>query len=223
MRNTYSFVLRPQNCVWVWLPHVVAQSCHSKSGIRKCFILDNEEWGLYRWLISLPETQLIIFSQEKSIPLCVHYRLMTPALVNLNVSFFQCMLTFLTLRPFKFMFWNPNPQSVGIRRWPLGVIRSWGWSPWDWDEWSYLKDRTKPSQLPRRLSGKESTCQWGSRHGFFYPWIEKIPWKRKWQPIPVVLPGKSHRQRSLASYSSWGCKKIRHDWATKLQQQQKKL
>ena len=23
-------------------------------------------------------------------------------------------------------------------------------------------------------------------------------WRRKWQPIPVFLPGKSHRQRSLA-------------------------
>ena len=32
-------------------------------------------------------------------------------------------------------------------------------------------------------------------------WIEKIPWRRKWQPTPVFLPEKSHEQRSLASYS----------------------
>ena len=25
------------------------------------------------------------------------------------------------------------------------------------------------------------------------PWIGKIPWRRKWQPVPVFLPGKSHR------------------------------
>ena len=31
--------------------------------------------------------------------------------------------------------------------------------------------------------------------------------KMKWQPTPVFLPGKSHGQRSLAGYSSWGCKK----------------
>ena len=31
-------------------------------------------------------------------------------------------------------------------------------------------------------------------------------WSRKWQPTPVFLPGKSHGQRSLAGYSSWGCK-----------------
>ena len=38
----------------------------------------------------------------------------------------------------------------------------------------------------------------------FYPWVQKIPWRRKWQPTPVFLPGKSHGQRSLVDYSSWG-------------------
>jgi len=33
----------------------------------------------------------------------------------------------------------------------------------------------------------------------------KIPWRRKWQPTPVFLPGKFHGQRSLAGYSPWGC------------------
>ena len=30
------------------------------------------------------------------------------------------------------------------------------------------------------------------------------PWRRKWQPTPVSLPGESHGQRSLAGYSSQG-------------------
>ena len=34
---------------------------------------------------------------------------------------------------------------------------------------------------------------------------------RKWQPTPVVLPGKSHGQRSLAGPSPWGLKRVRHD------------
>ena len=34
----------------------------------------------------------------------------------------------------------------------------------------------------------------------------KIPWRKKWQPIPVFLPGKSHGQRGLAGYSPWGSK-----------------
>ena len=33
-----------------------------------------------------------------------------------------------------------------------------------------------------------------------------MPWRRKWQPTPVFLPGESHGQRSLAGYSPWGRK-----------------
>ena len=43
------------------------------------------------------------------------------------------------------------------------------------------------------------------RHGF-NPWVGKIPWRRRWQPTLVFLPGKSHRQRSLMGYSPWGHK-----------------
>ena len=45
--------------------------------------------------------------------------------------------------------------------------------------------------------------------GGFSPWIGKIPWRRKWQPIPVFLPGEFHGQRSLegySPYSPWGPK-----------------
>ena len=38
------------------------------------------------------------------------------------------------------------------------------------------------------------------------PWVRSIPWKRKWQPTPVFLPGESHGRRSLAGYSPWGCR-----------------
>ena len=49
---------------------------------------------------------------------------------------------------------------------------------------------------PCWLSGKETACQC-RRHGFD-PWVGKIYWSRKWWPTPVFLPGKSHRERSLA-------------------------
>ena len=35
------------------------------------------------------------------------------------------------------------------------------------------------------------------------PWVRKIPWNRKCQPVPVFLPGESHEQRHLAGYSPW--------------------
>ena len=56
-------------------------------------------------------------------------------------------------------------------------------------------------------SGKEFTweCRGLKRHRFD-PWVGKIPWRRKWQPIPVFLPGNSHGQRSLVGYSPHGRK-----------------
>ena len=40
----------------------------------------------------------------------------------------------------------------------------------------------------------------------FDPWVRKIPWRKAWQPAPVLLPGESHGQRSLVGYSPWGHK-----------------
>ena len=37
-------------------------------------------------------------------------------------------------------------------------------------------------------------------------WVEEIPWRRKWQPTLIFLPGKSHGQRILVGYSSQGDK-----------------
>ena len=53
----------------------------------------------------------------------------------------------------------------------------------------------------------------GRRRGFD-PWVGKIPWRRKWEPAPVFLPGESQGQRSLVGRpggteppgSSWGRK-----------------
>ena len=40
----------------------------------------------------------------------------------------------------------------------------------------------------------------------FNPSVGWIPWRREWQPSPVLLPGESHGQRSLVSYSPRGRK-----------------
>ena len=49
------------------------------------------------------------------------------------------------------------------------------------------------------------------------PWIGKIPWRRKWQPTPVLLPRKSHGQRSLVGCRPW-CPRVRHSWVTERKQ-----
>ena len=63
--------------------------------------------------------------------------------------------------------------------------------------------------LPGWLSSKESACQ--CRRCEFNPWVKKIPWRMKWQPTLLFLPGKSHGQRSLAGYSLWGHKTAGRD------------
>ena len=50
-----------------------------------------------------------------------------------------------------------------------------------------------------------SVCLQCRRPGF-NPSVRKIPWRRKWQPTPVLLPGEPHGGRSLVGYSPWGHK-----------------
>ena len=69
----------------------------------------------------------------------------------------------------------------------------------------------RPTWLP--IPGCLALDEW-SRHcdylrkPKFNPWFGKIPWRREWQPAPVLLPRKFHGQRSLVGYSPWGCKQL---------------
>ena len=52
-----------------------------------------------------------------------------------------------------------------------------------------------------RAVGKASACNEGDPGSI--PGSGRFPWRRKWLPIPVFLPGKYHGQRSLVQYSPW--------------------
>ena len=62
--------------------------------------------------------------------------------------------------------------------------------------------------VPHLFSGgsevKASVCNAGDLGSI--PGLGRFPWRRKWQPTPVFLPGESHGWRSLVGYSPWGCK-----------------
>ena len=61
-----------------------------------------------------------------------------------------------------------------------------------------------PIRLPWWLRvGGGVVCLQCRRPGF-NPWVRNIPWRSKWQPTPVVLPGKSHGQRNLVGYTVHG-------------------
>ena len=60
---------------------------------------------------------------------------------------------------------------------------------------------------PGSTSGKEPSCQCRRPKSYgLDPWVQKFPWRRKWQPAPVFLPEESRGQKILAGYSPWGCK-----------------
>ena len=90
-----------------------------------------------------------------------------------------------------------NPQNWSyIDAYYCMLLRYWGYLSCSRIEHLYLAHG-----LPRWLSGKDSACQW--RRHWFDLWLGKIFWRRKWQPTPVFILGKSYRQRSLVGYSPW--------------------
>ena len=98
--------------------------------------------------------------------------------------------------------WQPTPGFLP------GESQGWG-SLWA-AVYGVAQSRTRLKRLSSSSSSSSShrhrrRCDCSHR---FDPWVEKIPWKRKWQPTPVFLPGKSQGQRSLVGYSPWGCKEL---------------
>ena len=69
-----------------------------------------------------------------------------------------------------------------------------------------------PLRLGLPEAGLHLPSDWGSlRRGRMLSEGDSAParsWRGKWQPIPIFLPGKSHGQRSLVGYNSWGHKEL---------------
>ena len=65
--------------------------------------------------------------------------------------------------------------------------------------------------FPGGTGGKESTCNAEDLRPGFYPWVEKIPWRRAWQPISVFLPGESPRTEEPGRLQSMGSQRIGRD------------
>ena len=70
------------------------------------------------------------------------------------------------------------------------LYRPWGHKNYLWDTGSVIKESAFNA-------GDHLQCK---RPGFD-PWVGKIPWRRKWQPIPVFLPEEPRGQRNWAGHS----------------------
>ena len=68
-----------------------------------------------------------------------------------------------------------------------------------------LFNRAQETRSPGGTNGKTPPLNAGRCNKLeFDPWVRKIPWRRKWEPTPVLLPGESHGQRNLVGCSPQG-------------------
>ena len=78
------------------------------------------------------------------------------------------------------------------------------------------QSRTRLKRLSSSSSSSSSSMWWLRWYSICLPrgrpgvnpWVRKISWRRKWQPTPVFLPGKSHGWWNLVGYSPWGLKEL---------------
>ena len=68
--------------------------------------------------------------------------------------------------------------------------------------------------FPGGACGKEPTCQCRrqKRH-WLDPWVKKIPWRRAWQPTPVILPGESPWTGEPGGLQPIGSQRVGHNWS----------
>ena len=93
--------------------------------------------------------------------------------------------------------WNHGDINWCIFRWHLGSI-------YQNVNLGYSLD------FPGGTSGGNLPVNAGDMRCSFHPWVGKSPWRRKWQPTPVFVPGEPHGQRSLAGCSPWGRRRVGH-------------
>ena len=77
---------------------------------------------------------------------------------------------------------------------------------------SFRSQFTRPMGFPGGSDSKESACNAGDLGPT--PGSGRFPRRRKWQPTPVFLPGKSHGWRSLVGYQSTGSQTVGQSWDT---------
>ena len=68
--------------------------------------------------------------------------------------------------------------------------------------------------FPGGTRGKESACRCRRlKRCRFYPWVKKIPCSRKWQSIPVFMPGRFPWTGETGGLQSVRLQRLRYDWA----------
>ena len=97
----------------------------------------------------------------------------------------------------------------------LACCSPWGRRELDTTEqlnWTELNWWPKHMSLPLGSDSKEFSCNVGDLA--WIPGWGRFPWRRKWQPTPVFLPGKSPWTEEPGGLHSMGSQGVGHDWTT---------
>ena len=95
---------------------------------------------------------------------------------------------------------SPGPPEKG---WPVSLHSDRETGPQERDEKVRVREGFPGGSGAKDLSAMQETG--------FDPWVREMPWRRKWQPTPTFLPGKSHGQRTLGGLQSMGLLRVGHD------------
>ena len=111
------------------------------------------------------------------------------------ISFSSCLQSFPRSGSFQMsQFFASGGRNIGVSAstsiFPMNIQ---DWFPLGWTGWISLQSKG----LSRVFSN--TTVQ---KHQLFS--AQPSLWRTQWQPTPVLLPGKSHGQRSLVVCSPWG-------------------
>ena len=118
----------------------------------------------------------LIFSLHVGISFCfsMHF---VPNDSPITIKFIFCHFTKISDTEPSFL--NFKREALSYRLWPSGIKN--------------FKILWMREGFPGGTVLKNSTCQCRKcKSCRFDPWVGKIPWRRKWQPTPLFLPGKFH-------------------------------
>ena len=77
-----------------------------------------------------------------------------------------------------------------------------------------LSQSIVPKGLPKWCNDKESACRCRRcKRCRFNPRVRNVPWRSRWQPTPVFLPGKPQWTEEPGRLQSMGSQRVGHDWA----------
>ena len=165
--------------------------------------------GIFKILLQQILSLLSGFSKNKAHPTLISSR--KPSLLESEVWYTSFFFSFLTIFPHLAPFQHLDlAKKKSSERVPDSLIWSWlHTQPWPFYlDFHLLMLREiicfllQTSLVAQKI--KASVYNAGDLGSI--PRSGRSPWRRKWQPTPVLLPGKSDGWRSLVGNSPWGHK-----------------